>query len=198
MGSVKSVNFCYILPMRKLTHDEIADRRTRRADITVTPRVPIEVLVDNVRSLYNVGSIFRSSDGAWIQKLFLCGFTPHPPRKEIEKTALGATDTVPWEYHRDPIEVVHELKRRGITLCVLEQTTHSIPFTDVSPEKFPLCLVIGNEISGVSRPLVEAADIAIEIPMAGTKQSLNVAVAYGIAVFELVRIYRGGGNPKVL
>jgi len=184
--------------MRKLTHDEIAARRTQRADLQATPRVPIDVLVDNIRSLYNVGSIFRTSDGAWIHKLFLCGFTPHPPRKEIEKTALGATETVPWEYRKDPLEVILELKQQRVTICVLEQTTKSIPYTVVSPSHFPLCLVIGNEITGVSHRLVEAADISIEIPMVGTKQSLNVAVAYGIAVFELVHIFRSGEDSKGL
>ncbi len=184
--------------MRKLTHDEIAAQRTKRADLQATPRVPIDVLVDNVRSLYNIGSIFRTLDGAWIHKLFLCGFTPHPPRKEIEKTALGATGTVPWEYRKDPLEVILELKQQKVAICVLEQTTKSIPYTSVSPSNFPLCLVIGNEITGVSHKLVEAADMAIEIPMVGTKQSLNVAVAYGIAVFELAYIFRSGGNQKGL
>ncbi len=184
--------------MRKLTHDEIAVRRTQRTNLQATPRLPIYVLVDSVRSLYNVGSIFRTSDGAWIQKLFLCGFTPHPPRKEIEKTALGATESVPWEYRKDPLEVVLELKQRGVTICILEQTTRSIPYTAVSPSQFPVCLIIGNEITGVSHRLVEAADISIEIPMVGTKQSLNVAVAYGIAVFELVHVFRSEGNPKGL
>ncbi len=184
--------------MRKLTHDEISGHRTPRNALQATPRVPIYVMVDNVRSLYNIGSIFRTSDGAWIQKLFLCGFTPHPPRKEIDKTALGATETVPWEYHKDPREVLVELKRGGTRICVLEQTTRSIPYTEVTSEQFPLCLIIGNEITGVSHPLVEAADMAIEIPMVGTKQSLNVAVAYGIAVFELVRIYRTGGKSDVV
>ncbi len=176
--------------MRKLTHDEIALHRAKKGEIGAIPRVPVDVLVDNVRSLYNVGSIFRTSDGAWIRTLYLCGFTPHPPRREIEKTALGATESVPWEYRKNASDVVMELKSSGSTICVLEQTTGSIPYTRISPETFPLCLVIGNEITGVSHPLIEAADLSIEIPMTGIKQSLNVAVAYGIAIFELVRIFK--------
>jgi tRNA G18 (ribose-2'-O)-methylase SpoU len=153
-------------------------------------RVPIHALLDNVRSLYNVGSIFRTSDGAFIEKLYLCGFTPHPPRKEIEKTALGSTQSVPWEYHRNPIEVIHLLRERHIKIAVLELTDESIPYYDVQPSDFPLCLAVGNEITGIRKEIIELADMAIEIPMYGMKQSLNVAVAYGIAVFGLLRVYR--------
>jgi len=178
------------MPVRKLTHDEIAQHRTSIEQIREKPRAPIYALLDNVRSLYNVGSIFRTSDGAFIEKLFLCGFTPHPPRKEIEKTALGSTQSVPWEYHKNPIEVIHSLKEHHIKIVVLELTDKSIPYYEVRASDFPLCLVIGNEITGIRKEIIELADIAIEIPMYGMKQSLNVAVAYGIAVFELVRVAR--------
>jgi tRNA G18 (ribose-2'-O)-methylase SpoU len=122
--------------------------------------------------------------------LLLSGFTPHPPRKEIDKTALGATSTVPWSYFHDPLEAVAEARRRNARICVLEHTTASIPYYDVTPDLFPLCLVVGNELTGVSPAIIEAADMAVEIPMFGVKQSLNAAVAYGIAVFELVRIWQ--------
>ena len=157
--------------MKKLTHAEIAAHRVPLNKIESASRVPLTVIVDNVRSLYNVGSIFRTSDGAMIEKLILTGFTPHPPRKEIDKTALGATETIPWEYCKDPLAAVQKL----------------------NPKAFPLCLVIGNEITGVSKEILEASDCAIEIPMHGMKQSLNVAVAYGIAVFELTRLWRTNG-----
>jgi tRNA G18 (ribose-2'-O)-methylase SpoU len=176
--------------MRKLTHDEISAHRTQLRELHAKQRHPIYVLVDNVRSLYNVGSIFRTSDGAMIEKLYLCGFTPHPPRKEIEKTALGATQSVPWEYVKDPRDVLLKLKEQGINIVVLELTDESIPYTALQPDDFPLCLVIGNEITGVSKDVIALADKAIEIPMFGIKQSLNVAVAYGIALFELVRKFR--------
>jgi tRNA G18 (ribose-2'-O)-methylase SpoU len=150
--------------------------------------LPIYALVDNVRSLYNVGSIFRSSDGAFIEKLFLSGFTPHPPRKEIDKTALGATKTVPWEYHKNPLDVVARMKEQRIKICILELTTDSKPYFTLRSGDFPLCVVVGNEITGISKEIIEQADVAIEIPMFGNKQSLNVAVAYGIVVFDFLRI----------
>ncbi|MBM2840824.1 MAG: rRNA methylase [Bacteroidetes bacterium] len=148
-------------------------------------------MLDNIRSLYNVGSMFRTSDGALIRKLYLCGYTPHPPRKEIDKTALGSTKTVPWEYYIDPLTAISKAKAEGAKVCVLEQTTHSIPHYNFRKKDFPICIVVGNEITGVSSKIVAAADMAIEIPMFGVKQSLNAAVAYGIALFDLVRIWNG-------
>jgi tRNA G18 (ribose-2'-O)-methylase SpoU len=176
--------------MRKLNHEEITAQRVPGHKIAQIERMPVFGMLDNIRSLYNVGSIFRTSDGARVSGLFLCGFTPHPPRKEIDKTALGATSTVPWDYFRDPLEAVAEAKHRGARICVLEHTTESIPYHTVTPDLFPLCLVVGNELTGVSAGVLAEADIAIEIPMFGVKQSLNAAVAYGIAVFELVRIWQ--------
>jgi tRNA G18 (ribose-2'-O)-methylase SpoU len=176
--------------MRKLTHAEISTNRVPEEQVEHVQRVPLIVLVDNIRSLYNVGSIFRTSDGAMIEKLVLAGFTPHPPRKEIEKTALGSTRSVPWEYTKYPVETIQSLKDRGYKICCLELTDKSIPYYTIDRNDFPLCLVIGNEISGVSEKVIEQCDLAIEIPMYGIKQSLNVAVAYGIAVFELARLWR--------
>lgn len=174
--------------MRKLTHTEISAQRTTLEGIPVRPRFPISVIVDNVRSLYNVGSIFRTSDGALVEKLYLTGFTPHPPRKEIDKTALGATKTVPWEYHKDPLDVIAMMKKRKIKICILELTTRSEPYYALQRSDFPLCVVVGNEITGISTEIIDQADAAIEIPMFGNKQSLNVAVAFGIVVFDFLRI----------
>jgi len=181
--------------VRKLTHDEITSLRLPRDRAASAQRSPVLGLLDNIRSLYNVGSIFRTSDGALVQGLYLCGYTPHPPRKEIEKTALGTTLTVPWKYFRDPLEAVQEARSRGARICVLELTTGSVPYYTARRSDFPLCLVVGNEIMGVSPSLVAQADMAIEIPMYGTKQSLNAAVAYGIALFELLRIWRSSDQP---
>jgi len=147
-------------------------------------------MLDNIRSLYNVGSMFRTSDGALVKKLYLTGYTPTPPRKEILKTALGSTKSVEWEFHREPLGAVSKLKSEGVRICVLEQTTLSKPYYDITASDFPICLVVGNEIAGVSHQVINAADMAIEIPMNGIKQSLNAAVAYGIALFELVRIWK--------
>jgi tRNA G18 (ribose-2'-O)-methylase SpoU len=176
--------------MKKLSHAEISEHRTPIEKIDTVKRLPLVVVVDNVRSLYNVGSIFRTSDGAMIEKLILAGFTPYPPRKEIEKTALGATKSVPWEYVKHPVEAIAPLKHRGYKIICLELTDDSIPYYNITHEQFPMCLVVGNEITGVSKDVIEQCDGAIEIPMFGTKQSLNVAVAYGIAVFELAKIGR--------
>ena len=174
--------------MRKLTHDEIAKNRKNLQEFSDAVRNPIYALADNIRSLYNVGSIFRSSDGAMLNRLYLTGYTPHPPRKESDKTALGATNTVAWKYQKNPLDVIEELKEQKIKICLLELTNRSMPYYDLTPEDFPLCLVIGNEITGVSKEVVNAADMAIEIPMYGHKQSLNVAVAYGIVLYDCLRI----------
>ena len=180
-------------PRRKLTHDELSGLRLDPGNLDRAPRLPVVALLDNVRSLYNVGSMFRTSDGAFVSGLYLCGFTPHPPRKEIEKTALGATRSVPWTYFRHALDAVAEARAAGMRILVLEHTTASIPYHRIARADFPICLVVGNEITGVSEELIAAADGAIDIPMHGTKQSLNAAVAYGIAVFELLKIWKGGG-----
>ncbi|MEK7670518.1 MAG: RNA methyltransferase [Bacteroidota bacterium] len=177
-------------PMRKLTHDEIAQKRVKTDEVETAERIPVTVVVDNVRSLYNVGSIFRTSDGAMIQRLVLTGYTPQPPRKEIEKTALGATISVPWEYVKNPVDAIHSLKEQGFKICCLELTDRSQPYYAMHSTDFPLGLIIGNEITGISKDIVAASDFAVEIPMFGVKQSLNVAVAYGVAVFELSRLWR--------
>lgn len=176
--------------MRKLTHGEISASRIVKSRAHEVERMPIYGLIEDVRSLYNVGSIFRSSDGALVRKLFLAGYTPAPPRKEIEKTALGSTETVPWQYFKNPLDAVAAAREAGARICVLEHTTESRPYYSISPSDFPICLVVGNELTGVSQSIIQTADIAIEIPMYGTKQSLNAAVAYGIALYDLVRIYR--------
>ncbi len=179
-------------PVRKLTHDEITAKRLSRSRLEQAARTPVIGMLDSVRSLYNVGSMFRTSDAAFIQELFLCGFTPTPPRKEIEKTALGATQTVPWRHFPDPIEALAAARALGARICVLELTDRSVSSDTIRSRDFPLCLVVGNEITGVSASVIASADIALEIPMFGTKQSLNAAVAYGIALFDLVRIWKGG------
>ena len=176
--------------MRKLTHDEIAQQRIPPQEIAAAERYPIYGMLDNIRSLYNVGSMFRTSDGALLSKLYLTGYTPKPPRREIAKTALGSTESVPWEYFKNPLDAVDALKREGIKVCVLEHTTKSKPYYEITKADFPICLVVGNEITGVSHEVIEAADLAIEIPMFGIKQSLNAAVAYGIALFEIVMILK--------
>ena len=180
--------------MRKLTQEEISRKRLSLEDVKSAARLPLIVIAENVRSLYNVGSIFRTSDGALVQELVLTGYTPTPPRKEIEKTALGATNSVPWRYVPDPIEELQRLRSLGYRLASLEHTTHSVPYFEVTKDHFPMCLVIGNEVTGVSKRVLSACDMSLEIPMYGHKHSLNVAVAYGVAVFELSKRWRAPSN----
>jgi tRNA G18 (ribose-2'-O)-methylase SpoU len=182
--------------MRKLTHNEISKNRSTLDTLHSVKRLPVYAVLNSIRSNYNVGSIFRTSDGAMIEKLYLCGYTPHPPnpglptgKKEILKTALGSTESVNWEYAKDPKEVILKYKNEGIKVCALEMTDKSIPYYKVKKEDFPLCVVVGNEITGVSQELIDLCDFSIEIPQFGIKQSLNVAVAYGIAIFELRKVF---------
>jgi tRNA G18 (ribose-2'-O)-methylase SpoU len=137
--------------MQKLSHDEISKNRAKIEEIPLIQRNPIYALADNIRSLYNVGSIFRSSDGALLSKLFLTGFTPFPPRKEIDKTALGSTKTVPWEYQKDSLDAVRQLKKGKVKICVLELTNKSVPYYNLTNLDFPLCLALGNEITGFQK-----------------------------------------------
>lgn len=174
--------------MRKLTYQEIFSRRPTVAQMGDIPRNPIYALLENVRSLYNVGSVFRTSDAILLHTLYLTGYTGAPPRKEIEKTALGAVDTVQWIHTRNALEVVNELKSQNIQIVALEHTSSSRPYFEFE-FRFPFCLLLGNEVDGLSEPLIAAADAAIEIPMYGLKQSLNVSVAFGVVMYHALGVY---------
>ncbi|MBF0479681.1 MAG: RNA methyltransferase [Candidatus Omnitrophica bacterium] len=165
--------------MRKLKHEEI---QARQGELSQTPRVPISILLDNVRSLHNVGAIFRIADGAGVEKIWLCGITGYPPDQQISKTALDAEQSVPWEHHKSAVDTVKALKAKGVQIVALEQCRHSVSYFDFEI-KPPVCLIMGNEVGGVSDELVALADAAVEIPMLGIKNSLNVSVACGIVVF---------------
>lgn len=177
--------------MKKLTHEEVGKKRVPLEKLSEVNRHPIYVLCDNIRSIYNVGSIFRTSDAALIEKLFLTGYTPYPPRPEIEKVALGSTEAVPWEYIKDPLDAVKLLKQKGIKIVPLEIAQNSRNYSDISAPDFPMCLVLGNELTGVSNDIIALSDFSIEIPQYGFKHSINVSVAYGIAAMELVKVIRG-------
>jgi tRNA G18 (ribose-2'-O)-methylase SpoU len=169
--------------MKKRSYQEIFSSRPTLAELSSKKPYPLYALCENVRSLYNVGSIFRTSDAIRLKKLFLTGYTGYPPRKEIDKTALGAVDSVTWEHLENTLEAVHQLKKNNIQLIALEHTTESIPY-DNYEFKFPFCLLLGNEVDGITDELVQEADASIEIPMYGLKQSLNVSVAYGIIMYH--------------
>ena len=175
--------------MRKLKHEEISKDRSTLETLEKVKKLPVYVVLNSIRSSYNVGSIFRTSDGAMIEKLYLCGYTPYPPKKEVLKTALGSQDSVDWKYVSDPKEIVMKLKKQGVKICALELTDNSIPHYNLTEHHMPLCLLIGNEISGVSQDLIDLCDLSIEIPQYGIKQSLNVSVAYGVAIFELRKVF---------
>ena len=175
--------------MKKLTHEEILNLRLTNEQALSTERNPITLIIDNVRSLYNVGSIFRTSDSALIKELILCGFTPHPPRKEIEKTALGATESVPWQYFKNTSEAIAYAKLNNNKVIAVEITNSGRKYTSLKLDDFPLTLVVGNELVGLSNEVLELCDEAIEINMYGVKHSLNVAVATGIVLFEALRVY---------
>lgn len=174
---------------RKLTPEEILRDKKTPEEIRELSRNPIYVVLDNIRSLYNVGAIFRTSDGLMAQKIYLCGMTGIPPRKEIDKTSLGACDVVPWTYKEKTIDAVRELKEQGVEIVALELTDPLQHYAEVE-FKFPTAIVIGHEINGVSDEVMELVDKSISIPMLGLANSLNVATAFGIASYQMLYKYQ--------
>lgn len=148
------------------------------------------IVLDNIRSQSNTGSVFRTSDAYRIQKLFLCGITAVPPHREIQKTALGATESVAWEYFENTVDCIHQLKADGYYIISIEQTQQSIPLNTFSPNpNQKLAIVLGNEINGISEEVLSASDICIELPQFGTKHSLNISVCAGIVIWELSKAF---------
>jgi tRNA G18 (ribose-2'-O)-methylase SpoU len=159
-------------------------------------RLPVCVLLDNVRSLYNVGAFFRTADAAGIEKLYLTGITGYPPQNAITKTALGAEETVPWEHAREPLPLLADLRTRGHQIAAIETTPRSVDIFEWVP-RFPVCVVFGHEVDGLRPEVAELADVHIRIPMLGRKHSLNVATAGGIVMYELLRKYRACHSTSV-
>jgi 23S rRNA (guanosine2251-2'-O)-methyltransferase len=175
--------------MKKLKLEELG--RISVNEFREAEKIPVCILLDNIRSLHNVGSAFRSADAFRIEKIYLTGITGTPPHREIQKTALGATESVPWAYQENPLDVANELRKQGYSILVIEQTTASVPLQEFTPKPSgKYCLVFGNEVNGVSEEVVTIADLAIEIPQAGTKHSLNVSVCLGIVAWEMFRKLR--------
>ena len=154
-------------------------------------KTPLVIVLDNVRSLHNVGSVFRSCDAFAIETLYLCGYTGTPPNKEINKTALGATESVNWKHENDIINVLAQLKQEGYTLCAVEQTQNAIPLHTytVNPEH-KYALVFGNEVEGVQQNVIDACDVVLEITQGGTKHSLNIAVSAGVVLWEFFKVIK--------
>ncbi len=152
-------------------------------------RLPVAAALESIRSVYNVGAFFRSGDAAGIERLHLCGYTGRPPHKGIAKTALGAEETLPWEHCTDLVSLIAEYQAKGWQTAAVETTPHAIDVFDWTP-RFPVLLLFGNEVDGLSAPVLEAADVHVRIPMLGVKESLNVAVAGGVLLFEMLRKFR--------
>ena len=170
--------------MRKLINEELP--RLSVGEFKEADKMPVVVVLDNVRSCNNVGSIFRTSDAFLVNKMLLCGITAAPPDKEIHKTALGAENTVSWEYFTTTEGAVENLKNDGYTIIAIEQVEGSIPLNDFIPDPTEkLALIFGNEVKGVQQEVVDLCDKTIEIPQFGTKHSFNIAVSAGIVLWDL-------------
>ena len=152
-------------------------------------RLPVAVLLDQVRSLYNVGSFFRTADAAGVEMLYLTGFTGHPPHRRLSKTALGADERVPWQHTWDPLPVLDGIRERGSEVAAVETSLHSVDVFDWQP-RFPVCVVFGHEVDGIRAEVLARCDTHVRIPMLGGKHSLNVATAGGIVIYELLLKYR--------
>jgi 23S rRNA (guanosine2251-2'-O)-methyltransferase len=172
--------------MRKLSNEEL--RRKNIEDFKGAGKTPFIIVLDNVRSLNNIGSIFRTADAFLVESVYLCGITATPPHREIQKTALGATESVSWRYFNNILEGIKELKNEGVSIIAIEQAEESM-----SPEKFTIepgrryALVFGHEVKGVSQVVMDICDGCIEIPQYGTKHSFNIAVSAGIVLWELFK-----------
>ncbi len=172
--------------MRKLRNEEL-DRLTVE-EFKNTPKIPLSIVLDNVRSRHNIGSIFRSSDAFLVEKIYLCGITAVPPHKDIHKTALGATHTVVWEYYKETFKIINQLRNEGYQIAAIEQTEKSIMLQDFKPVKGQhYAVVFGHEVRGVRQEVVDQCDFSIEIPQFGTKHSLNISVCAGIVIWDFFK-----------
>ena len=170
--------------MRKLANEEL-DRKNIE-EFKEASKTPIIIILDDIRSLHNIGSVFRSSDAFLVEKIYLCGITAVPPNKEIHKTALGATETVTWEYAENVLDVIEKLKQDKISVYAIEQTENSIMLNDFQTEpNQKYALIFGNEVKGVNQKAINASDGVIEIPQLGSKHSLNISVTAGIVIWDL-------------
>ncbi len=172
--------------MRKLANEEL-DRKTVE-EFKAADKLPVCILLDNIRSLNNVGSAFRTSDAFLIEKIYLGGITGTPPHRDIQKTALGATESVAWEHVESPLELIKELKNEGYTIIAVEQVDKSVMLDNFKPDpKKKYCVVFGNEVFGVDEEIVTNSDLCLEIPQHGTKHSLNISVSLGIVVWDFYK-----------
>ena len=170
--------------MRKLKNNEL--ERLNIEEFKQAEKTPIVIVLDNIRSLNNIGSVFRTADAFLIGKIYLCGITAKPPHKDIQKTALGATDSVAWEYVEETLPLVQELKSNGYKILAVEQAENATFLNDYKVnENQKYALIFGNEVKGVAQDVVTASDVVLEIPQYGTKHSLNISVSAGVVIWDL-------------
>ena len=170
--------------MRKLENSEL-DRKSVE-DFKKAEKTPLIIILDNIRSLHNIGSVFRTADAFLVEKIYLCGITAVPPNKEIHKTALGATETVAWEHNNDVLDIITSLQKDGVDVWAVEQVENAVYLNNFMPEEGKKYAVIfGNEVKGVSQKAIELCSGSIEIPQLGTKHSLNISVSTGIVVWDI-------------
>jgi len=170
--------------MRKLKNSELD--RLNVDEFKSVEKTPLIIVLDNIRSLNNIGSVFRTSDAFLVKKIYLCGITATPPHNDIRKTALGSTETVAWEYVEHTLDLVNKLKIEGIKVISIEQAEEAIQLQDFTPQQqTTYALIFGNEVKGVSQEVVNASDAVIEIPQFGTKHSLNISVSCGVVVWDV-------------
>ena len=168
---------------RKLKNSEL--NRLNIQEFKRRNKTPLIIVLDNIRSLNNIGSVFRTSDAFLIKKIYLCGITARPPHKDIHKTALGATDSVEWEYFKDTTEAINRLKNEQVKIVSIEQVENAVLLQDFKPEtQTTYALVFGNEVKGVQQKIIDMSDYCIEIPQFGTKHSLNISVSAGIVMWD--------------
>ena len=170
--------------MRKLRNNELG--RISISTFKKITKTPIIVVLENIRSLNNIGSVFRTSDAFLVEKIYLCGITATPPHRDIHKTALGATESVEWEYKADTLTLVKELQSQGVKVAAIEQVENSIMLEKFIPDPIKrIAVVFGNEVKGVQQEVVSNADYCVEIPQKGTKHSLNISVSCGVVLWDL-------------
>ncbi len=175
--------------MRKLKNSEL--ERLDVEGFKKTIKIPLIVILDNIRSLNNIGSVFRTSDAFVVEKIYLCGITAQPPNKEIHKTALGATESVDWEYVKDVLTLIEKLKEVSIKIVSIEQTENATMLQDFRVDKDQkYAIIFGNEVKGVQQEVVSNSDYCIEIPQFGTKHSLNISVSCGVVLWDLFKKMR--------
>ena len=170
--------------MKKLANEEL--NRISKEEFKSAKKTPLIIILDDIRSLHNIGSVFRSSDAFLVEKIYLCGITAVPPNKEIHKTALGATETVTWEHAENVLDVIEKLKQENVAIYAIEQTENSIMLNDFQPElNKKHALIFGNEVKGVNQKAINASNGVSEIPQLGSKHSLNISVSAGIVIWDL-------------